>query len=427
METATATTSDTCQTPSGTKHATSGRIIRIGVLEADPQNSELLRGLFAAEDWCHCRQVVVDPADGLEAVEGFDVTLLVDRPEASPEADASLRSLQHRRLERLSQRRMSVLVLTDRPWAFAGFNLGVMCLPADSSLELVQGALMALAHVRPVVRQVDKQLGAMQRLSRNLQKRFAETDQELQLASRLQRDFLPHEIPEIGPLRFTTMFRPCSWVSGDIFDIFRLDEHHWGFYLADAVGHGVAAGLLAMYIKHAIQPKRIGRDGYELLPPSQVLAHLNDVLACQDLPNSQFITGWYGFINIETLVLKYAVAGHPPALHVSPDGNIRELRGDGCLLGLGTGVAFSDESVTLQPGHRVLVYSDGLEPTLIAHRPPMPEEPRFEGGICELLQEPADDFVVHLRERLDSAPGSLTQADDVSVLMMDVRERAPER
>lgn len=420
MEIEAATRSPTSESPLPESGGTPGRALRVGVLDNGSPRGELLHELFSSGSWCRCEQVSLEAAGSDEVSEGFDAVVLVDRPDTSPTADTSLRSLQHRRLKRLGEARVGVLILTDRPWEFADYSVGVVCLPSDSSMDAVRGVVLALAHLRPVIRQVNKQFAAIRRLGKNLQKRFTETDRELQLASRLQRDFLPQETLEAGPLQFTTMFRPCTWVSGDIFDIFRLDETHWGFYLADAVGHGVAAGLLAMYIKHAIRPKRTYEGGYELHSPSKVLGHLNDVLASHDLSDSQFITGWYGIINIETLVLNYAVAGHPPALHIDPEGHIQELHGDGCLLGLTRGMVFSDETITLGPGHRILVYSDGLEPTFIAKRPPLPQMPIFEEGISELLRQPASDFLVRLSERLDTAPGSLAQEDDVSLLMMDV-------
>lgn len=413
-----------CPTPSApplpSSASTLGQTILVGVFDNGPPRDEPLQSLCASGSWCRCEQVSLEAAGRHKGLERFDAVVMVDRPDASSTADASLTSLQQQRLERLGRAQVGVLILTDRPWVFAGHSVGVVCLAGNSSQEAVRGALLALAHMRPAIRQVNKQFTALKGLNQNLHKRFIETNRELQLASRLQRDFLPKEISKAGPFQFTTMFRPCTWVSGDIFDIFRLDEQHWGFYLADAVGHGVAAGLLAMYIKHAIQPKRTYEDGYELYRPSKVLGHLNDVLASHGLSDSQFITGWYGVINFETLVLDFAVAGHPPALHIDPEGHIRELHGEGCLLGLAPGTVFSDETITLGPGHRILVYSDGLEPTFIAQRPPMPQTPIFGEGIPELLRQPASDFVVQLRERLDTAPGSLAQEDDVSLLMMDV-------
>ena len=50
-------------------------------------------------------------------------------------------------------------------------------------------------------------------------------------------------------MQFHTLFRPASHVSGDLYDVMRLDEDHIGFYMADAVGHGMPAALLTMFIK----------------------------------------------------------------------------------------------------------------------------------------------------------------------------------
>lgn len=411
--------------PKSSGRRTVTKSIRIGVICGKGPEEPLVCRLAAATDWCSFDHVVLDKANDFGVLGNFDVMVLFDPADAAGDVnDAALRAA-HKQLELLRKRQIGVLVSTRRPWRYAGFDSGVVCVSPDSSFDMVRGVLTALAHVRPMIHQIDKQYAAMQRLGKSLARRFEATNRELQLASRLQRDFLPHETIHSAPFRFSTLFRPCSWVSGDIFDIFRLDEAHWGFYLADAVGHGVAAGLLTMYIKHAIRPKRILRDGYEIVPPSEVMGHLNDLLAQQGLPDSQFITGWYGVLNTETNVLQYAVAGHPPALLLTPGGEVRELHGDGCLLGIGVGERFSDESVTLTPGDRVFIYSDGLEPTIISHRPPLPKMPIFEAGMIDMLRMPGTTLVERLRTLLDTMPGSLAQADDVSVLVLDFESSAP--
>ncbi len=399
------------------------RRTHVGILGGESSCFHAIKRLLASADF-RCDHLELAPDNDFGQLRGFDAIVLVDHSSSSGTARDVLSARQQAQLALLRKRRMGALVLTDRAWMFAGFDAGVVCLSPDAPFERVRGALAALSHMRPLIRQVDKQLVAMQRLGKSLQKRFEDTDRELQLASRLQRDFLPRDLPQAGPFRFHSMFCPCSWVSGDIFDVFRLDEKHWGFYLADAVGHGVAAGLLTMYIKHAIRPKRILRDGYEIVAPSQVLAHLNDQLTDQGLADSQFITGFYGLVNVETRILKYAIAGHPPALLLDANGKIRELHGDGCLMGISAGETFSDESILLEPDHRVIVYSDGLESLLIAHRPPMPQMPDFEPGMPELLRRPADKLITDLRERMETTPGSLAQADDVTVLFFDVLSNA---
>ncbi|MBN2563205.1 MAG: serine/threonine-protein phosphatase [Phycisphaerae bacterium] len=395
-------------------------IIHVALLGAKTTRPGVLNELIDAADWCVCEHVELSNEDRPSAFRRFDVAVVADKGIARPRHAESRSAEQDRQLELLQRFSMGVLILSSRPWLFAGFGAGVVCLPPDASVDMIHGVLLALHRSRPVLRQIDKQVTNLNRLSQTLRREFEATDRELRLASRLQHDFLPRELPKDGPIRFVTLFRPCTWVSGDIFDIFRLDERHWGFYIADAVGHGVAAGLLTMYIKHAIRPKRIIENGYELVAPSEVMGMLNDQLAFQELPDSQFITGWYGLINTDTLELRYAVAGHPPPMLIDADGGIRELHADGCLLGLCGGQRFSDESVVLRPGERVMLYSDGLEGTLIARRPPLPQMPELMPGVAELLRLPAGDVINRLRDCLDSEPGSLSRADDVTVVLLDL-------
>jgi serine phosphatase RsbU (regulator of sigma subunit) len=77
-------------------------------------------------------------------------------------------------------------------------------------------------------------------------------------------------------------------------------------------------------------------------------------------------------------------------------------------------------SVQLKAGERVLLFSDGLENTLISHRFPMPRLPVFKDGIAELLRLPRDEVISQLSERLDTTPGGLSHADDVTAILVDI-------
>ena len=102
-----------------------------------------------------------------------------------------------------------------------------------------------------------------------------------------------------------------------MFDVVRIDKDHTGIYIADAVGHGLAASLLTMFIKRAIVPKREADHGHTVLDPAEVLTVLNDVLAEQSLPNCQFVTACYAVLDHRTLTLRYARGGHPAPLHLA--------------------------------------------------------------------------------------------------------------
>lgn len=420
----TITTTTQVRTGAGRSRATepSRPILRVAVLGDYRPAEPLIRELLADRESFHTRTIDLPatPSSGW-SLSGFDVAVWADHATAEiGKDDASKRRLSEI-IEALGEVQIGVVVLTSRPERFAHIGVGFVCLPPTSSFDMLRGAMLALHQCQPTLQALARELSGMDRVHKSFQRHFDAIDRELHLASRLQRDFLPRELPEDGPLRFSAFFRPCGWVSGDIFDIFRLDETRYGFYLADAVGHGVAAGLLTMYIKHAIKPKRITQGGYELVAPSEVLAALNDQLASQDLPDSQFITAWYGIINRETLRLDYAVAGHPPPMLMDASGFVGELHGEGGLLGLSQGQKFTDETIQLKPGQRIIVYSDGVEALLIEDRPPLPEMPRLRDGMQEILRADPDALRRHIIDLLDTRPGSLFEADDSSMVLLDIR------
>jgi hypothetical protein len=73
--------------------------------------------------------------------------------------------------------------------------------------------------------------------------------------------------PRSEPWSFTATYRPASWVSGDMYDVFRIDEDHLGMFVADAMGHGVAAGLLTMFLRQALVVEKGRGDCYSIVTP----------------------------------------------------------------------------------------------------------------------------------------------------------------
>lgn len=281
------------------------------------------------------------------------------------------------------------------------------------------GRLATIAHYRIVLAQLERQIESMQRLGKRLNRQFVEVDQEMQLATRLQRDFLPRELPRLGTARFASLFRPASWVSGDIYDVYRVDENHVAFYVADAVGHGVAAGLLTMLIKQAVRSKLTSHDTYRMLTPSETMARLNEALIEQNLQNSQFVTACYCLLNTETMEMSYSRGGHPYPLHIASDGTIRELKVDGGLLGLFEEEPFPNATVRLQPGEKVVLFSDGIEAALMHRRERTDGRPVFTRSLIEAAHGSAEDFIRAIAQVLDSQEGSLNPEDDATLVVLE--------
>jgi sigma-B regulation protein RsbU (phosphoserine phosphatase) len=185
--------------------------------------------------------------------------------------------------------------------------------------------------------------------------------EELRMAGLLQRDFLPTQLPDSSRLHWATIFLPAEWVSGDIYDVVRLDEQHIGFYVADVVGHGIPAALLTIFLKQALVMRQTIGSSYRIFSPAEVMKNLNLAMTEQKLSGYQFATCCYCLLNIDTLQLTYARAGHPYPILTRGRQQPRQLEIRGSLLGIFEQAEFGQQTVQLQGGDKLLLYSDGAE------------------------------------------------------------------
>lgn len=267
---------------------------------------------------------------------------------------------------------------------------------------------------------MEREIDNLHRLGAQLNRYFSEIDQELRLAGRLQRDFLPREFPFVEPMRFAASYRPASWVSGDFYDLFRLDEDHVAFFIADAMGHGLAAGLLTMFLRQALITKRVSGREYALIEPSHVVASLNESLLSARLPSQQFVTAVYGTVNTQTREVRLARAGHPYPILFRTDGEIVETRSEGALLGVAdVGDEFPEMRFTLHPGDKLLLYTDGIEDLLLEPREDSDAAPRFTPLTQGWRTLSADQVIAGLNRHLDRQSGSLHPADDVTCVVIE--------
>ena len=186
--------------------------------------------------------------------------------------------------------------------------------------------------------------------------------EQLRLAGLVQQDFLPTRLPSCNGLRWATTFLPAEWVSGDIYDIVRIDEQHIGFYVADVVGHGIPAALLTIFLKQALVMRETVESTYRVFSPAEVMKNLNVRMAAQKLSGYQFATCCYCLLNVKTLELTFARAGHPYPVLIRPQEQLQQLEIRGALLGVFEHSEYIQQTIQLQPGDKLLLYSDGVEP-----------------------------------------------------------------
>ena len=232
--------------------------------------------------------------------------------------------------------------------------------------------------------------------------------------------------PSGGVYAADTAVCPNGGVSGDIYDVARLDEDHVAFFVADAVGHGMPAALLTIFIKRTLETKEIlPNGGYRIIPPDEALAHLNNELLSQQLSLCQFVTMIYGILNTKTRTLSWARAGHPLPFLLKTNGEAGELDLDGALLGVFPNEQFPLQTVQLAPGDSVLMYSDGFES---AFTDPFAGSngglinDRYRLEFSKLAGKDPHARFAAMVGQLDHQEGSLHQRDDLTALMMTIGE-----
>lgn len=293
----------------------------------------------------------------------------------------------------------------------------VQACPVDIDGPQLCGRLSALLDYRPSFERIEQYLQQLETWSQALNHRFEEIHNELRLAWRVQQDFLPKHLPNSDRARFAALYRPASWVSGDIYDVFRLDETHIGFHVADVVGHGIAAGLMTLFVKRSLITKEITSSSYRLIPPGQALARLNNDLSEMDLPEQQFVTACYGILNIESGLLTIARAGHPFPIVIEPDGTLSRIEVAGSLLGVFDGAEFPEITVQLKPKTKVVFISDGFEQAFGG--PDDIGEQATLDHLKNLASLPADKLIESFHALLDCEESSLHAPDDMTMVVAE--------
>ena len=154
---------------------------------------------------------------------------------------------------------------------------------------------------------------------------------------------------------------PSSALGGDALDFFWIDEDHLVIFVLDVVGHGVGSALLAISILHLLRQRAL-KDG-DPLDPVSVLAALNRSFQMDEHGDKVFSI-WYGVFDRVSGIIRYASAGHPPALLISPGRNgepeVVWLKAKGLWIGATTIETFEGGTAVVAQDAELFVFSDGL-------------------------------------------------------------------
>lgn len=182
---------------------------------------------------------------------------------------------------------------------------------------------------------------------------FSETYANLERAKQIQTLSLEHDLPQDDRVGFSTFYLPHDMIGGDFFAIRQLDADHYGFILADVMGHGVAAALHTMELSSLWN-----RHCPSLTDPAHFARLLNRDL-CRIVKDESFATALCGILNASQKSLCIVSAGGPPPIVVRADGRTEQVAAAGLPFGLIADADYDEEQFSCLPGDSLLMFTDG--------------------------------------------------------------------
>lgn len=245
-------------------------------------------------------------------------------------------------------------------------------------------------------------------------------DQEI--ARGMQMSMLPLGLPKNEYVEFSAGYVPAEKLSGDFYNVFKIDETRFGLCVGDVSGHGVSAAMLSIFSFQKIQSLMEETAGEGMTIPSMVLTHLYESFNSANFNDDMYIVMIYGVFNTQTGILSYASGGlNTTPLRIRPDGSIQELDNDGfaiCKLGNVLKPKFANRQVLLFPGDKLLLYTDGL----VDARNPNNKEYSIKRLKATILKH-SKWGIDHLTESIINDVTNFVgekPADDITLLTMDI-------
>jgi sigma-B regulation protein RsbU (phosphoserine phosphatase) len=244
--------------------------------------------------------------------------------------------------------------------------------------------------------------------------RLLSIETELETARQIQSSILPAGVPELENLRIAASYHPMTAVAGDFYQFVQTDNNHLGILVADVSGHGIPAALISSMIKVAMQSVAVHADD-----PAQVLGGLNRILFAEF--QGQLTSAAYLWIDVKNHRARFSAAGHPPLLcWRDARTELQHIESNGLLFGVVQDSEYPVCNLSVQPGDRFLIYTDGLVEPEDASGESFGDR-RLEQVVRDNRSQPASELLQRLLSELRNwQPPSTTQQDDITLIVVDI-------
>jgi serine phosphatase RsbU (regulator of sigma subunit) len=253
--------------------------------------------------------------------------------------------------------------------------------------------------------------------------------EEMTVARRIQRQFLPGTLPQIDGWQLAALNRGAQAVGGDFFDCVELPDNRLGLVVADVCGKGVPAALFVALTRSLLRAASQTPWEFKERPTAQhrdvltrALWFTNDYIAREHGESNMFITVFYAVLEPETGRISYVNAGHNPPLVISGDGkHIRELESYNLPVGIIETESYSAAEFVMEAGELLVAFSDGITEAMNPAGEPYGDE-RFIDELRTNCSLSAQELTTTIEQRVDEYAAGAPQADDMTLLIL---RRAP--
>ena len=254
-------------------------------------------------------------------------------------------------------------------------------------------------------------------LKRYITEAAARIDKELEYAKQIQLSALPTNFPNGDDYSIYAQMIAAKEVGGDFYDFYKLSDTTVAFLAADVSGKGIPAAMFMMTAKTII--KDLAERG---LAVNEIFTQANEKL-CENNESGMFVTAWMGILDITTGQVKFANAGHNPPLLKRANGSFEYLKTRaGFVLAGMEGVRYRIGELTMYPGDRLFLYTDGV-PEATNTENKLYGEDRLLKFMNQNCAMEAISLLPELKANIDEFVGEAPQFDDITMLMLDYKPK----
>jgi len=243
-----------------------------------------------------------------------------------------------------------------------------------------------------------------------LYRESASIQEQVRVAYQIQRNLLPKEPPIINGYDIAGTSVPAQTVGGDYFDFIPIEDGWWAICLGDVSGKGLPASLLMANLQATLRGQTLVNS-----PVHETIKRSN-TLMYESTDDENFVTLFYGLLDVSRHQFSFCNAGHEHPFLLSGRGNTR-LDSGGIALAVLDEAEFHQQTVTLNAGDVVVIFSDGITDATNRF-----DEPFGQDSLSAIIEQhkdkPASRIIEEIMSAVNRHAGDAPQLDDLTLVVM---------